>query len=387
MLAALILLFAQIAGSPSQADLDRWIRQIASPDAALRDHAARRLLEAGEDGAEALESAEFDSPEAALWAQDLLTILRQPTAVLRPPPFIGRDQKFIVIELLVSNPRPTPLVIEPVFFRLARGRGLRANKAWSFQLPKGIGGPLMTPAQLSQRYRVPPRSDFSIPLRFRDHIAGRSSFRIGISYQGDSFRLEGRARIRVGRESLSMLRLRAYSSREQLRSEAITYLRHRLRVGKVDIAFERTLRIVARSPYRDMRRGVARALTDHGRTLDRAQNEVLTALAGDRELTVSRQAFLGLAKRGSMRNPQPSLRRLASKLLARQGDGRARFLIEMLAAQTPRDRHRFLSRVLATNRTRAVHATVAAMLRQEGVLIEPGSNGLIPRSQIERLGR
>jgi len=386
MAVALILLFAQLSATPTEDDLARWIRQLDADDPGLRDHAARRLLEAGDDGADALEAAEFDAPEGALRAQELLTLLRQPTAILRPPPFIGRRQKKIVVELLISNPRPTPLEIEPLYLPRARGKGVRPNKRWSFQLPKGIARQQVARAQLTRRYEVPARSDYSIPLGFRDNIAGRDSFRIAVTYRGDSFRLHCRATIRVGKESLSMLRLRAYSSRAELRSEAVTYLRHRLRLGKLDPRFERTLRLVARSPYRDVRRGVARGLADNGRADDRAQIEILTMLAADRDLTVSRQAFKGLTRPGVTRNPPASLKRLASKLLARPGDGRARFLLDMLAVAVPRDRNRFLSKVLATNRSRDVHKAVAAMLRQAGVPVEPGLNGLIPRSQIERLG-
>jgi len=387
MVAILLLLLATAPAGSTPEDIQRWVRQLGARDAGLRDHAARRLLEAGDDGADALEAADFETVEAALRARELLDILRQPSAMLRPPPFVGRDQKMIMVEVLVTNPRPTPLVIEPIFVKMRRGKGVRASKRWKFDLPKGVGGPHLSRGALTRRYEVPARSDFSIPIGFVDHVAGRQSFRIGVSYRGDSFLLDSHATIRVGRESLSMLRLRAYSAREELRSEAITYLRHRLRVGKNDSGFKQTLRIVARSPYRDMRRGVARALTDHGQTTGRAHTEVLTMLAGDRDLTVSRQAFIGLARRAKLRDSPPSLRQLVSKLFARQGDGRTRYLYEMLATLTPRARHQFLSSVLSTNRTRAVHTAIAALLRQEGVPIEPARNGLIPRSQIERLGR
>jgi len=385
MLAALVLLLATATATPEE--IDHWVRDLDASSTARRENAVQRLLASGDDAAYALEVAEFRTAGGAFLAQDLLNALRQPTAVLRPPPFVGREQKKVVLELIVSNARPTPLHIEPLYGRLKRGKGVKRNPRWSFSMPKGVGGPHVARDALLRGYVIPARSDLAIPFGFIDHVQGRESFRIGVSYRGGSFQLTARATVRVGQESLTMLRSRAYSSREELRSEAVAYLRYRLRVDKPDKPFVRTLRLVSRSPYRDTRRDVARALGDYGISASRTHTEILTALANDRDLSVSREAFLALAKRGKFSKPPPELRRLASRLFARPADLRRRYLYDMLAGLTPRTRRQFLASVLAKSRTRGVHVSIAALLRQEGLPVEPTGSGLIPRSQIVKLGR
>ncbi|MHC4956222.1 MAG: hypothetical protein ACYTGZ_20455 [Planctomycetota bacterium] len=387
MVAALVIFLAQAAAVPSDAQIQGWIEDLASPLAHERAHAARRLLEAGDSAAEALEEAKLEDPEAIMRARDLLTVLRRPTVVVRGPPFVGPKQKSVVVEVLIRNPRPAPLVIQPFYFLKGKRGQVRRNSSWRFELPTGVGGPVMKREQMLKVHEIPARSDYSIPLAFRNQQAGRRSFRIGVHYQDGAFSFYKSTAIRVGRESLSALRLRSYSVRPEVRAEALVYLRHRLRIGKSDPAFQRTLKIVARSPHADMRRGVAKALMEYGRAGVGGQTELLTVLAADRDLSVVRQAIRGLERRCPMHNVPPETARFGARMMARKADARSRLLIDMLGRKHPRQRHNFLAAVLRSSRSRTVHKRVAELLRSEGVPVEPGGSGLIPRSQIAQLAK
>jgi len=386
MLAALILILAQVGGPPSDAEIQGWIEDLSSHSTLERHEAARRLLEAGDPAADALEKARFEHPESRMRAKDLLEVLRTPTIELRPPPFVPNRQSDITIEVLIHNPRPTELSIRPLFAR-SRRNTVQPAKEWSFDLAPGVSGPWQNKGRIGKGWTVPPRSDLAIPVRFRVKPDRGKSFRIGVSYRSDEFVLSGHTLVRVGKESLPSLRRHAYSRRRELREEAVLFIRHRLRTNAISPTLYQALKTVARSPYRDVRFGLAKALYEYGRHGDRTQTGLLTMLATDRDLGVARAAFGGLAKVCSMSRPPRATVLLAARLLAREPDSRRALLDAMLGRVPALGRRRFLAAILKQSRSRIVHANAASILRQDGYPVEPSANGLVPRSQIAKLAR
>jgi len=386
MVTALILLLAQAGSVPTEAEIRGWIEDLSSPTTLERHNAARRLLESGDAAADALEAADLDEPEAILRARDLLAILRTPTVALRPPMFIARTRSNITIEMLIHNPRPTTLTVMPIHSP-SRRHSVRPGKEWGFDLSPGVSGPLVDKARIGRTWTVPPRSDLAIPLRFRVNSGQASVFKIGISYSSDEFEFSGRSVVRVGKESLVSLRTRAYSRLPELRGEAVLFVRHRLQIGGMSPTLAQALRSVARSPYRDVRQGLAKALVVYGRPGNATHTDLLTLLAADRDLGVARVALAGLAKVCSPVNPPRATTLLASRMLARVGDPRRPYFMRMLGAMPPTARRRFLAAVLKQSRSRNVHRAAASILRQDGYPVEPSAGGLVPRSQIEKLRR
>lgn len=386
MVTALILLLAQAGSVPTEAEIRGWIEDLSSPTTLERQNAARRLLESGDAAADALEAADLDEPEAILRARDLLAILRTPSVALRPPMFIPRTRSDITIEMLIHNPRPTTLTVMPIHSP-SRRHSIRRTKEWGFDLSPGVIGPLVDKARIGRTWTVPPRADLAIPLRFRVKSDQASVFKIGVSYSSAEFEFSGQSVVRVGKESLASLRTRAYSRRPELREEAVVFVRHRLRIGRMSPALVLALKSVARSPYRDVRHGLAKALGDYGRLGNATQTDLLSLLAADRDLGVARVALAGLAKVCSPVSPPRATLRLGSRLLARVGDPRRPYFMRMLGAMQPTARRRFLAAVLNQSRSRTVHRAAASILRQDGYPVEPSAGGLVPRSQIERLAR
>ena len=386
MLAALILILAQVGGPPSDAEIQGWIEDLSSPSPLERQNAARRLLEGGARAANALEQTEFAHPESRLRAQDLLEVLRTPTIALRAPPFVPNKQADITIEVLIHNPRPTELSVRPLFGRARRNTAQR-TKQWSFELTSGIAGPFPIKGLVGKQWTVAPRSDVAIPVRFRVRPDQGKSFRIGVSYRSVEFESSGHTLVRVGKESLPSLRMRAYSPQRELRDDTVLFIRHRLQTKATSPTLYLALKTVARSPYRDVRFGLAKALYDYGRHADPTQTDLLTMLATDRDLGVARVAFGGLAKVCSMTRPPRATVLLAARLLARQPDARRTLLDDMLGRVPALDRRRFLATILKQSRSRIVHANAASILRRDGYPVEPSANGLVPRSQIAKLAR
>ena len=79
MLAALVILLAQAAATPTDAQIAGWIEDLSASVPYDRANAARRLLEAGDVAAEALEAAELEDPEAIAPAPDQLSMMSRPT--------------------------------------------------------------------------------------------------------------------------------------------------------------------------------------------------------------------------------------------------------------------------------------------------------------------
>ncbi|MHC4451365.1 MAG: hypothetical protein ACYS0E_14700, partial [Planctomycetota bacterium] len=81
------------------------------------------------------------------------------------------------------------------------------------------------------------------------------------------------------------------------------------------------------------------------------------------------------------------VQRLAAKALARPDDVRSRMMVDLIGSWSIPDRRLFLAGLLGSSRSRIVHKQVASILRRDGIPVEPGANGLVPRSQIRNLSR
>jgi len=375
---ALLLLLAQTP-------VDVWIEQLGSRYPQVRSEAAQRLLEVGEQAAEALEQRTFDDPEMRMRAVDLLRLLRTPRAVLRVPRAVVAQRKILVVQLLVRNPRPEAVRIEP--FAVGANRRFVRNARWSVTLPEEVAGVVLQDPRLRSGIVVPARGDAAYDIPILTNLQNRAGFDLRVGYDGPDFELHARATIRVGQESLDDLRQRLLRRREAERADALVTIRYELRANRMDPAFGRLLRLAARSPHRDVRIGIAEAIGEAGRRGERAQIETVCALMLDRDLGISRVAHSAFARICPPRTDVADAYRAVARSLARPGDARSRLTTAVLAGWSARDRRQFLAGVLEDSRAPIVHKRVAALLRQEGIPVEPGAGGLVPRSQITNLRR
>jgi len=375
--AALLLLLAQ---SP----VERWIDALDSPDAHVRREAAWRLLAAGDEAAAALDERTFDDPEAQRRATELLQRLRVPHAILRAPTVVSESRNAVLLELVIVNPRPLPLEIEPV---VREGKGFRRNPRWTVELHEPRGRLHFRDARLYEAVEVGGRDEevYAIPVRV--NLKGVEEFRAEIRYHGDDFELHARSAARVGHEPAEQVRRDAFSAAKEDRAAAVDAVRLRLRGQNRDGEFTRLLRVVARSPHRDVKIGLAEALRRHGRRGDSGQVRAACALALDRDLAVARKAHAAFVRVCAPRTRLAEAHRMAAKTLARREDPRAASFVRAIAAWKPDDRRRFYGGVLDATRAAVVHEHIASLLRQEGIPVEPGAGGLVPRSQIRKLRR
>jgi hypothetical protein len=375
---ALVLLFAQTA-------VDLWMDDLSSRHPQVRAHAMERLLELGEEAAYALEHREFTDPESRSLALELLRTLRRPRCVLRAPRFVGANRPLVLVELIISNQRPEPISIEPYWVALNR-RFVR-NQRWNIVVPQHIGTVIVGHKLLRKGLKIPARSEriYTIPVATR--LVGRAGLDVTVRYVGPDFELAAKSTIRVGKESLVDLRRRAYSNREADRSTAVLALQQELRARRQGRSFRDTLRLAARSPFRDVRRGIAVAIEKYGQRGDRHQIQIACTLAADRDSTVARIGHIALGRIYAPRTAIREVQRLAAKALARPDDVRSRMMVDLIGSWSIPDRRLFLAGLLGSSRSRIVHKQVASILRRDGIPVEPGANGLVPRSQIRNLSR
>jgi hypothetical protein len=102
-------------------------------------------------------------------------------------------------------------------------------------------------------------------------------------------------------------------------------------------------------------------------------------------MTTARAGYYALGRLLPPELDMPEVRRLAAKAFARPDDGRSKLMIGLVGRWRQDERRVFLANVLAGSRSRRAHAEIASLLRQDGIPVEPGASGLVPRSQIRNL--
>ncbi|MEM8884192.1 MAG: hypothetical protein AAGD14_09000 [Planctomycetota bacterium] len=361
-----------------------WIDDLAARDPARRDFAFRQLLHRGDRAAEALEARRFDHPEQRRLAQELLCLLRQPRWTVSATPFLHPQQRGLHVDVVVRNPRPRDVELAPFYVRAKRG--IQLHPRWQFECtPKRAAG-IRSTAPMLRPTRVPARS--SVTIRLPVWVRGsHREIRFALRYLGDGYELKGQAVATSSRHALSQIGRHAASRNPQVREDVRTVIALRLRDKHYSMEFVQALRVVAASPYVDMRRGLAEALRDHGQRGRVELIDLLAKLGRDRNLSVTRAAYAGLATCLRPRQRHPAVHRLIARALARPQDRRAAFAHSLIASFGRRDRHVFLAHVLRGSRSPAVHREIASILRRDGVPVEPGPNGLVPASSIRQLSR
>jgi hypothetical protein len=234
---------------------------------------------------------------------------------------------------------------------------------------------------------VPARGDASIVFPFNVNLTGLKHFDVKIRYSGENYQIIAKQRVRIGRDSLKLVQRQASSIHKSIRSQAVVYVRYRLRVKQVDAKFLRVLRAVSYSTYRDVRLGVAQALREFGQKGTNSLIDIACRLAADPDAAVSHAAFVAVVALCRSRTTNRKVLRLASATFAKPGRRGSASLLTAIKVWQPVSRRRFLGSVLSSTRSRIAHKEIAAILRRDGVPVEPGPSGLVPWSQIAKLRR
>lgn len=375
-----------VADEITDAALEVWLDRLSDASPSMRELAASELFRAGERGAQALESRNFLDPEARRLARDVLIALRAPTAILMVSPVVATARTVVMVEFFVRNRRPVPIVVEPYYVLGPKPKGQWVvNPRWRVTVTPSIGRVVSTTPDMRKTFTIPPRGDASIQIPFALKLEGRKTFTIQIRYAGQGFTLVAKQHVRVGTLSLKLVQRQASSPNAAVRSQAVTFVRYRLRSPVLDAKFLRMLRSVSYSGYRDVRLGVAVALREYARKNNTKLIEIACRLAADSDAVVSRAGITAMIRLSSSRTTNRKVLRFASTAFAKPLQPRSRALLSAMQVWGPLSRRRFLGSVLGATRSRIAHKEIASILRRDGVPVEPGPSGLVPASQIRML--